>query len=532
VVLGRVLADQDRGDEADAEFRRVLELDPHNLVAIRSLADLARARGDRDQALDYYNRLLESEPTDEEARAIVEELTGGAPLEAEAGTTPEAGPDDVSLPAEAEAEAPWAAEPEEPWSGESEEPWSAGTEEEPSTAEAEEPWASETDDPWGASAPTEPEAPESLDESREPDFDASADPWAAPPGEPEEEEVVDAGDADEGGDMPSPWATTTPELEPAETDWTSAGAVGEGELTSEGAEAYGAEETVDGEDEAAGEDEVRTETIAQVYARQGLYDRAAEVYRELIRVRPEDEHLRDRLAEMEQLAARSGAEEAAAVEDMGEEGSEPEWSTELENEAHEEEPEPYAVEGLQSTDFDPSEVDASTLAGLETDETDPETGLRADTWSPLGEETETSETAPVDEAPEEEPTPWAGAAAEAEEEPTDADSVWTGGDWGGDEPDMTPHAWTEDEAEEDTSSPIRSYFGGLLGWADAGGTASESPASESPADPYAPPPDAPAPDEPDEGVRDEGEEGTGASDASDDDDDLEMFRSWLESLKQ
>src|SRR4051812_19141535 len=45
VVLGRVLADQQNPEQAAAAFRRVLELDPHNLVALRSLGDIARTAG-------------------------------------------------------------------------------------------------------------------------------------------------------------------------------------------------------------------------------------------------------------------------------------------------------------------------------------------------------------------------------------------------------------------------------------------------------------------------------------------------------
>jgi hypothetical protein len=48
--------------------------------------------------------------------------------------------------------------------------------------------------------------------------------------------------------------------------------------------------------------EVQTETIAELYRRQGLYDRAAEVYRALLRQRGEDVHLQAKLTEVEALA--------------------------------------------------------------------------------------------------------------------------------------------------------------------------------------------------------------------------------------
>ena len=60
--------------------------------------------------------------------------------------------------------------------------------------------------------------------------------------------------------------------------------------------------------------EVVTETIAELYARQGLHDRAASVYRELIRRRGGDATLEQRLTEIERAARQEqeGAPEGAA----------------------------------------------------------------------------------------------------------------------------------------------------------------------------------------------------------------------------
>jgi len=57
------------------------------------------------------------------------------------------------------------------------------------------------------------------------------------------------------------------------------------------------EEELRGEEDAFGP--VVTETMAELYAGQGLYARAAEVYRELLRGRPDDERLRAKLREAE-----------------------------------------------------------------------------------------------------------------------------------------------------------------------------------------------------------------------------------------
>src|SRR5579862_3093560 len=54
VTLGRALAALGRGEEAEGEFRCVLEGAPANLAARRGLADIYRGRGDVVHALDQY----------------------------------------------------------------------------------------------------------------------------------------------------------------------------------------------------------------------------------------------------------------------------------------------------------------------------------------------------------------------------------------------------------------------------------------------------------------------------------------------
>lgn len=77
VVLGRVLVDLGRTEEADRSFRRVLELDPQNLVAVRALADLARDAGRVDDALRYYRELQEVDGGNAELDEIVRSLEAG-----------------------------------------------------------------------------------------------------------------------------------------------------------------------------------------------------------------------------------------------------------------------------------------------------------------------------------------------------------------------------------------------------------------------------------------------------------------------
>src|SRR5690606_9023046 len=91
VVLGRVLADMQINAEAEQAFRRVLELDGGNLVALRWLGDLARQSGRLGEALGHYRELLVRNPSNEEVRElveIVEREAGGAAV-----PPPQAGPE-------------------------------------------------------------------------------------------------------------------------------------------------------------------------------------------------------------------------------------------------------------------------------------------------------------------------------------------------------------------------------------------------------------------------------------------------------
>ncbi|CAN5476605.1 hypothetical protein BH20ACI3_BH20ACI3_01930 [soil metagenome] len=69
-VLGRSLHISLRLDEAAAEYKRALELDPNSKKGLRrSLADLNRAAGKAEEALELYREQLRAEPTDKAARA-------------------------------------------------------------------------------------------------------------------------------------------------------------------------------------------------------------------------------------------------------------------------------------------------------------------------------------------------------------------------------------------------------------------------------------------------------------------------------
>jgi len=96
VVLGRVLADMQNAAEAEIAFRRVLELDGGNLVALRWLGDLARLGGRSEEAAGYYREVLARNPNNEEVRELADAMARAAVAEAAAAPEPEPEPEPAS----------------------------------------------------------------------------------------------------------------------------------------------------------------------------------------------------------------------------------------------------------------------------------------------------------------------------------------------------------------------------------------------------------------------------------------------------
>jgi hypothetical protein len=88
VVLGRVLADAGEDNEAEAAFRRVLDLDGGNLVALRWLGDLARKNGRLGDARSHYRDLLARNPHNTEIQDLLSSVEATAAGEAVDGQTP------------------------------------------------------------------------------------------------------------------------------------------------------------------------------------------------------------------------------------------------------------------------------------------------------------------------------------------------------------------------------------------------------------------------------------------------------------
>lgn len=88
IVLGRCLLDQGDDPEAAKAFERVLELDAENIIALKSLSEIAGRQGDRPGARRWLERLLDVDPMNDEARAELEALAQVEAEEASAAQSP------------------------------------------------------------------------------------------------------------------------------------------------------------------------------------------------------------------------------------------------------------------------------------------------------------------------------------------------------------------------------------------------------------------------------------------------------------
>jgi tetratricopeptide (TPR) repeat protein len=74
VVYGQALFEAGRYDEAKGTFEAALALDPENLIALRHLGDIACTNGANDQAREWYTRVLDADPRNDEIIALLANL--------------------------------------------------------------------------------------------------------------------------------------------------------------------------------------------------------------------------------------------------------------------------------------------------------------------------------------------------------------------------------------------------------------------------------------------------------------------------
>ncbi|MCH8255220.1 MAG: tetratricopeptide repeat protein [Gemmatimonadetes bacterium] len=271
IVLARCLLDRAEDAEAQQELERVLELDGENVIALKVLSEIAERLGDPVGARGWVDRLLEVDPMNEEAQLMMSRLAdvSAATAEPSSGT-------DVAEPEAAEEESPPSpAEPEAPEAAEAEK-----------AAEAESPPSPLSPLPSPAEpAPPAPPAITGADVEHDAPLELSPEAGEGPP--PEDLVGVQV-------DRPEP-------IELVGGPGMVVGQDQSGELIGRAEEETG--EQAESPEEVApstGEPEpVVTQTMAEVYVKQGLIDSALKVYRELLAQRPEDPQLLSRIAELE-----------------------------------------------------------------------------------------------------------------------------------------------------------------------------------------------------------------------------------------
>ena len=314
VVYGQSLFEGGEYEEARKVFEGALLLDPENLIALRSLGDLSLQAGDTAQARSWYTRLLEADPKDAAVIALIAVIDSSPPA---AAAAPEASPESAAAPeaSPASAAAPDAAsatpvaEPEttseftvdfsfvdNPPAGAPNAPIAASPDETSSGGQA-----STTEETTPAASQESPidEAPVTAASESTQSVHESTETQSQPPLGLEHhyptEETAPRQPAPMGADRDAlEWSTAAasssaqsePEPETAATTPT-------GPVEAQHPSSFG----------GANPEPFVNETMAQLYLQQGYRQLALRVYRQLAERRPNEQALRDRIAEIEAMQA-------------------------------------------------------------------------------------------------------------------------------------------------------------------------------------------------------------------------------------
>lgn len=263
IVRGRVLLDRNDDGGAQQAFERVLELDAENIIALRALSEIAERAGDIATARRWLERLLEVDPMSEEGDEALRRL-GAAPAGEEIGIERASREDfEAALPTEGLAvdESPRLGDPSKgdlPDMGV--EDLERSTDDMLPDAGRAAADASEIDAEGWRKEEASLEAEQTHEDLlTEHGYDAEMAEASAAPAEGDEDTLVP------GGDLPLIMPEDVSEREDASHP-------------------------------------VVTETMAELYAKQGHLDHALEIYRELAEARPHDSTLRRRLEGLERQA--------------------------------------------------------------------------------------------------------------------------------------------------------------------------------------------------------------------------------------
>lgn len=259
IALGRTYLECGNLEEARRTLGEVVTMAPENHLAARLLAEVQRKLGDAPAAAETYRTILTHYPADVEVKALLQDLVGGAP----------------PVPA-----APTVTRPSDPvLDYHSDDLAAAGL----------------------APPPTGPRRP-ATDVARKPPGGVPAPAPAAPIARPAAPVMTPSRPV-----MPPAGPTTRqPVVTPAAIPGPDRGALA-------GAHGIDAERGTGDDAAGAGEDALQTNTLAELYLRQGLVDRAIEVYRRMLRVDPANARARRRLQELNEGGLTPGVTGAAAT---------------------------------------------------------------------------------------------------------------------------------------------------------------------------------------------------------------------------
>src|SRR5690348_15351946 len=321
IVYGQALFEAGRHDEARTVFETALALDPENLIALRHLGDIARARGDYETARAWYRRVLESDPRNDEIAGILTALDNEPPAPAPPTTaagdaaSPSSGegePSPITLESAISSAAPGAES--SPHAGATEEP-SAGTQT-PAIPE------SNFDDVAKLFTATSPSGlasgPLQLIHEGE-DLLGHPDEHKSPEAQPIRSSAPSSGfspfaggsdDAAPTGfhasfldgltsEAPPEPVSPAPETAPPPVAEVPRPAAEEPAAPSVPPIPAAAAPEPQPPANAEASTAFVTETMAELYLRQGHRDQALEVYRKLVQLHPNDANLSARLASLE-----------------------------------------------------------------------------------------------------------------------------------------------------------------------------------------------------------------------------------------
>jgi tetratricopeptide (TPR) repeat protein len=297
IVFGQALFESGEWDEARTVFGRALALDPENLIALRSLGDMALQAGDTAEARKWYTRLLDADPKDAAVIALISEI--GASSDAPVSPPPE------DIPAESDVSAASEFAEPEPFEAALSTHASAPTEapeQIEAAASASETASSEMEELQGLERhyPTE-----SVEETAPPE------PTFALP--PEPMEGITSTRQDDGNAL-----TAKQDEADALDSWEPPPSAAVHEETSETVESEppAPEPAVASEGRGfsgASAEPFVNETMAQLYLQQGYRQLALKVYRQLSASRPHDQSLKDRIAEIEAADAADHPDEVRVM---------------------------------------------------------------------------------------------------------------------------------------------------------------------------------------------------------------------------